>query len=608
MKLRAKVGKSQIWKSLGTKNKTIAKLRAEMTLMTIKQKIINKVKNELVEDLDWLDDDIDISDDEVNAAIRERSGVSVGGKPRKRLSSEEKRAKLPASKDFTEKEAETLAYEWLVGKVEKELETLKSVGKPVEERKKYQKLLDEVKWQYANWDYAIVEDEMTGFLFDFIEPKPSEATKNVMLNAFMRAKIQFLDYILSYLYGIRQNLSKELISGADEYVGSRKVINSIPDIGQCEESTFNLVELTEVYNNDISRERVSKEQKAKILLRIENIVEFMGDMSISNITDKDIENFIREIQCLPAHYGKMKVAKKFTLKQAIEWGKKDNSIQKISPSTLERYIQTFKSILQYAAMKEYIPKNPFDKISLPKFDNSDDEDNKRCSFSTFQLKTIFDSPVFSGAINDGSGWNTKGDKIFRNYKFFIPLISLYSGARLNEICQLYVEDIKNIDGTDFFSINDDGDKSVKKSTSRRNVPIHSELKKMGFMEYVEEMRNKNSKYLFPELTTEKSGRRSNVFSKLFGRLLKTVDKQLIDEKDKFIKSKHCFHSFRHTCRDCFRNNECENIEAIEAIMGWKGQYKGLSYYYGQGFTMPKLSEIMENKLIYHDLDLSHLYK
>ena len=92
------------------------------------------------------------------------------------------------------------------------------------------------------------------------------------------------------------------------------------------------------------------------------------DMSISKITDKDIENFIREIKNLPAHYGKMKLSKKLTNKQAIEMGKKDNNIQKISVGTVDKYVSSLKTILQYATMKEYIPKNPFDKISLPKAD------------------------------------------------------------------------------------------------------------------------------------------------------------------------------------------------------------------------------------------------
>lgn len=150
-------------------------------------------------------------------------------------------------------------------------------------------------------------------------------------------------------------------------------------------------------------------------------------MSISKITDKDIENFIREIKNLPAHYGKMKLSKKLTNKQAIEMGKKDNNIQKISVGTVDKYVSSLKTILQYATMKEYIPKNPFDKISLPKADKRKVNESKRLPFTLKQLQAIFEMRVFKSS---------------RNYKFWIPMLALYTGARLNELCQLLVNDIK----------------------------------------------------------------------------------------------------------------------------------------------------------------------
>lgn len=187
------------------------------------------------------------------------------------------------------------------------------------------------------------------------------------------------------------------------------------------------------------------------------------------------------------------------------------------------------------------------------------------------------------------------------------MLALYTGARLNELCQLLVNDIKFDGDVAFFSINDDGDKKLKTSAAVRIVPIHSELVKMGFMDYVKEMREKKSVRLFPELKKEKkSGRYSNGFSKTFRNLLQTVNQQFSNENDKFVKGKHCFHSFRHNFRDCLRENEC-NQEAVRAIQGWGGDPTDLSNYYGKGFSVSKLSEILESKLVYRGLDLSCFY-
>jgi hypothetical protein len=55
---------------------------------------------------------------------------------------------------------------------------------------------------------------------------------------------------------------------------------------------------------------------------------------------------------------------------------------------------------------------------------------------------------------------------------------------LGEICQLYVADIRQEDGIYIFDVNDDGDdKALKTASSRRKIPIHSELIKRGFIEY-----------------------------------------------------------------------------------------------------------------------------
>jgi len=63
-----------------------------------------------------------------------------------------------------------------------------------------------------------------------------------------------------------------------------------------------------------------------------------------------------------------------------------------------------------------------------------------------------------------------------DYQFWLPLIALHTGARLNEIAQLRVEDIKDIDGIKCFYINEEHElKTLKNTNSMRYIPIHSAL-------------------------------------------------------------------------------------------------------------------------------------
>ena len=65
-------------------------------------------------------------------------------------------------------------------------------------------------------------------------------------------------------------------------------------------------------------------------------------------------------------------------------------------------------------------------------------------------------------------------------RFWAPLIALYSGMRLEEICQLHLSDIVKEDGVLCFSINEESGgsgyvKHVKSSAGIRKVPVHPHL-------------------------------------------------------------------------------------------------------------------------------------
>jgi integrase len=90
------------------------------------------------------------------------------------------------------------------------------------------------------------------------------------------------------------------------------------------------------------------------------------------------------------------------------------------------------------------------------------------------------------------------------FKFWLIPLGLFTGARLNELCQLRISDIQTDEhGVPVVSINDNGGhKSLKTDQSRRSVPLCNALLAMGFMDFVEEQRKAHGKnsLLFPELT------------------------------------------------------------------------------------------------------------
>jgi integrase len=86
-------------------------------------------------------------------------------------------------------------------------------------------------------------------------------------------------------------------------------------------------------------------------------------------------------------------------------------------------------------------------------------------------------------------------------RHWLFLIAIYSGARLREIAQLRVEDVQHIDGIDVLLITEDeeDEQMSVKSGKPRQVPIHAELKRMGLLTYVEQLRQSKERRLFPML-------------------------------------------------------------------------------------------------------------
>src|SRR5262249_43576204 len=96
-----------------------------------------------------------------------------------------------------------------------------------------------------------------------------------------------------------------------------------------------------------------------------------------------------------------------------------------------------------------------------------------------------------------------GRYIFRDEKFWVPLIGIFSLMRLEEICQLHVGDLVQIDGIWMFRVTEDlsevpHQRRLKNEASVRMVPVHKILLEIGILDLIAGRRNPNA-LLFPAL-------------------------------------------------------------------------------------------------------------
>ncbi|WP_409307904.1 tyrosine-type recombinase/integrase [Pseudomonas putida] len=155
--------------------------------------------------------------------------------------------------------------------------------------------------------------------------------------------------------------------------------------------------------------------------------------------------------------------------------------------------------------------NPFDHHELPQLRGRAKADVQRLDFSLSEL-----AQLHSAAITEGN--NALADLI---------LLGTYTGARIEELCQLRAEHVITDDGVQSFDIRDS-----KTVAGIRVVPVHPALTSL----VQRLMTDSQDGYLVPSDSKNKYGNRSDLHSKAFGRL----------KKSQGFGPRHVFHSIRKT--------------------------------------------------------------
>ncbi|MDH4442659.1 MAG: site-specific integrase [Rhizobium sp.] len=126
--------------------------------------------------------------------------------------------------------------------------------------------------------------------------------------------------------------------------------------------------------------------------------------------------------------------------------------------------------------------------------------NERGKFLTDELTTLFALPVCRGCASLKERL-TAGEQIFHDATYWVPLLSIYNGGRREENCGLLLDEIEGEGDHPCFRFENNRLRLLKTPQSKRRVPIHPELIRLGFLKYVEALRAADHQLLFPELPT-----------------------------------------------------------------------------------------------------------
>lgn len=317
--------------------------------------------------------------------------------------------------------------------------------------------------------------------------------------------------------------------------------------------------------------------------RLNYFLYIIGDKPIEAVTREDMHTFLGKLQQLPPNRTKLAEYTGKTVDEVIAM----QPNKKLNVKTINTITAEICSLFEWCVHEGILTQNPAKKLLLKDTRNAID---LREIFTRAELEKIFNHPKF-----------VEGQFKYPAY-YWIPLISLFTGMRLEEIAQLHCADIKKLKAELWvIDINEEGEdengflKTLKNKNARRQVPIHKALIDLGFIDYVTGVSQANHIRVFPELNqttnTPKLGKQP-------GKQFSAVVKESIKNSDK--KS---FHSLRHTFADFYKQRGLQT-DMFRQLYGHEIPHLA-SRQYGSKFPAELLYTEVISKLDY-ELDLSTL--
>ncbi len=299
---------------------------------------------------------------------------------------------------------------------------------------------------------------------------------------------------------------------------------------------------------------------------IRRFIELKGDLHVDQIIKADVRDYKSALMKLPRRiHGSdrrlplPKLVDKFSNKE----------VARLHPKTINTQIAALRSVLNWGIKNGYLDKNPADGISVPM---PKVPSQARIPYSNEDLQLIFEqSPIYTKNERPTAGAGEAS--------YWIPLFALYTGARLEELGQLLIGDVRCEENIWYLDLNTDGaNKTLKTASSPRRIPLHQKLIETGFLKYRDHILRMKHTHLFPRLQHDKE-KCTRMYSKwvngYFRRVCGITD------------SRKVFHSFRHTFKDACRDAGIAR-DIHDALTGHADS--AVSSRYGLGFSLKVLNE------------------
>lgn len=261
------------------------------------------------------------------------------------------------------------------------------------------------------------------------------------------------------------------------------------------------------------------------------LLDVLGDKPVANVTAEDANVMADVLASWPRHRTDYPEFLDLPARQVAAQTKK-RKLPAIQRSTQYKHLMGLNAFFNWCVETKTISENPFHYVDNSRYREAIRK--KKDIFSAQDLQAIFAPQHVS--------------RYTEPHKYWVPLISLFTGMRVNEVSQLYVDDIQTDTETDvegaehailYFDITPFRDgQSIKTVYSVRRMPVPARLLELGFERYVADVRASGSEHLFPGLQWPEGGP-GRTTSRWFNR-------HHLRHTCGITSAKKSLHCFRHT--------------------------------------------------------------
>ncbi|WP_168222942.1 site-specific integrase [Oceanicola sp. D3] len=381
-----------------------------------------------------------------------------------------------------------------------------------------------------------------------------------VLDEIRKARIGAYKALLQYAEGLETYDFTEPMSAAVSAPDAPEDATGYPGINEAVETFFRVHEKSANWTHGTV-------EKRRAMLAI--AVEWFGpERSMAKISKRDAAELKEALLSLPANRSKVSRLRGLSLRDAV----RVEGLPRISNATVNAHLSAFKIFWDWAEKHDYAPEALFQSMTVSAKGHGSKE---RKPFAQDALAKAY------AALTDRQGAFYK-----KTSHRWATLIAMFSGARLNEVCQLQVDDIKEVQGIWVFDFNDEGDahKRLKSSAAKRRVPIHSKLIELGLLDYHQQQQATGQEKMFPDYSYHPKHGYGGSLSKWFNR---TFTQTL------GIKTEaHVFHGLRHTFATRLGHADVPT-ERIQFIIGHEREGVTHQVYMKDGYTIEQTRDAVE---------------